>query len=265
MPVKSRKGAEAAALSRAFKNYLANLEKYAKPEQVTEQFDKYLPFAIAFGLERTWINRFSRIPTTPMPGWYYPVGRPFIAYPGRGTGMASRGSGRAHSAGQPGVGVPSLQGMSGGLSGGLQSMSDGLNTMLNSAARTLTSTPPASNTSIRRPQLFGRRRWRLSRRWRQRRRRAWLPLKRATSHEHGSIGRCAAAAGWPGCVPAGRRCHPAAHWAWPGPAGGDPGPGDCRHRRATFGRHRRIYDRTRRPGSARPTWWRRSSAACWTW
>src|SRR5262249_10263965 len=81
MPVRWRKGAEAAALSKAFKNYLQNLEKYAKPEQVTDQFDKYLPWAIAFGLERTWINRFSRIPATPMPGWYYPVGRPFIMGP----------------------------------------------------------------------------------------------------------------------------------------------------------------------------------------
>jgi uncharacterized membrane protein YgcG len=145
MPVKSRQGAEAAALSKAFKNYLTNLEKYAKPEQVTEQFDKYLPFAIAFGLERTWINRFSRIPTTPMPGWYYPVGRPFIAGP-MGMGMATTAAGHGPLP-TTSAGVPSLQGMSDGLSGGLQGMSDGLNTMLNSAARTLTSTPPASNTS----------------------------------------------------------------------------------------------------------------------
>ena len=91
MPVKTRKGAEAAALSQAFKNYLTNLEKYAKPEQVTEQFDKYLPFAIAFGLERTWINRFSRVPTTPMPGWYYPVGRPFGGPLGLGMGLGTAG------------------------------------------------------------------------------------------------------------------------------------------------------------------------------
>jgi uncharacterized membrane protein YgcG len=147
MPVKSRKGAEAAALSKAFKNYLANLEKYAKPEQVTDQFDKYLPFAIAFGLERTWINRFSRIPTTPMPGWYYPVGRPFIAGPMALGTAAAAGRGAVPAGGLGGAGVPSLQGMSTSLSGSLQSMSDGLNTMLNSAARTLTSTPPSSNTS----------------------------------------------------------------------------------------------------------------------
>jgi uncharacterized membrane protein YgcG len=143
MPVKTRKGAEAAALSRAFKNYLVNLEKYAKPEQVTEQFDQYLPFAIAFGLERTWINRFSRIPTTAMPGWYYPVGRPFRAGP---IVAGSRPVGQGAAA-VPATGVPSLQGMSNSLSGGLQSMSDGLNTMLNSASRTLTSTPPSSSSS----------------------------------------------------------------------------------------------------------------------
>ena len=141
MPVKTRKGAEAAALSRAFKNYLSNLEKYAKPEQVTDQFDKYLPWAIAFGLERTWINRFSRIPTTPMPGWYFPVGRTFLG------GPLIAGSGPVGPSTMSGAGVPSLQGMSSSLSGSLQSMSDGLNTMLNSASRTLTSTPPSTSGS----------------------------------------------------------------------------------------------------------------------
>jgi hypothetical protein len=152
MPAKSRKGAEAAALSRAFRNYLANLDKYAQPEQVKDQFEKFLPYAIAFGLERTWINRFSKIPDTPMPGWYFPVGRPYMGragYPGTmGTGLPGSGGvgrGEASPAGTPEM--PTLQGMSDSLSGGLQSMSDGLNTMLNSAARSLTSTPPPANTS----------------------------------------------------------------------------------------------------------------------
>jgi hypothetical protein len=152
MPAKTRKGAEAAALSRAFKKYLMNLEKYADPKQVTDQFEKYLPYAIAFGLEKSWINRFRQIPTTPMPGWYYPVGRPYMGGMG-GTGipgtLGTGGIGGTGGVGTPGGGVelPTLQGMSDSLSGGLQSMSDGLNTMLNSASRTLTSTPPPSNTS----------------------------------------------------------------------------------------------------------------------
>jgi hypothetical protein len=152
MPVKTRKGAEGAALSKAFKTYLANLEKYADPKQVTEQFEKYLPYAIAFGLEKTWINRFSRIPTTPVPGWYFPVGRPYMGRPGvpgntgtMGTGLP--GSGGLGAQGGTGLEMPTLQGMSDSLSGSLQGMSDGLSGMLNSAARTLTSTPPPSNTS----------------------------------------------------------------------------------------------------------------------
>jgi hypothetical protein len=152
MPAKTRKGAEGAALSRAFRNYLANLEKYAKPEEVKDQFEKYLPYAIAFGLERTWINRFRKLPDVPIPGWYYPVGRPYLGRPGypgtMGAGLPGSGGvgrGEAAPAGMPEM--PTLQGMSDSLSGGLQSMSDGLNTMLNSAARIMTSTPPPSNTS----------------------------------------------------------------------------------------------------------------------
>jgi uncharacterized membrane protein YgcG len=148
MPAKTRKGAEAAALSRAFKNYLANLERYADPQTVTDQFARYLPYAIAFGLERSWINRFKRIPETPIPGWYYPVGRPYMTTPGRtttaGTGNMPR---EARPAGVPGTpNVPTLQQASDSLSGGLQGMSDSLNTMLNSAARTMTSTPPSSSS-----------------------------------------------------------------------------------------------------------------------
>ncbi len=152
MPVKTRKGAEAAALSRAFKNYLANLEKYAQPEQVTDQFEKYLPYAIAFGLDKTWINRFAKIPTTPVPGWYYPVGRPYLGRtvtpgtPGTVPAAAALGQGAASSSGA-GMQMPTLQGMSDGLSGGLQGMSNSLSSMLNSASRTLTSTPAPSNTS----------------------------------------------------------------------------------------------------------------------
>ncbi|MCC7358406.1 MAG: DUF2207 domain-containing protein [Anaerolineales bacterium] len=149
MPAKTRKGAEAAALARAFKTYLMNLEKYADPKAVTDQFEKYLPWATVFGLEKSWINRFRQIPTTPMPGWYYPVGRPYL---GRTAGLGAPGTlgtaGPIGAAGSPaGVQVPTLQGMSDSLTGGLQGMSDGLTSMLNSASRTFTAAPPPSTTS----------------------------------------------------------------------------------------------------------------------
>lgn len=138
MPVKSRQGAEATAAWQAFKRYLSNLERYTKIEEATDQFDKYLPYAIAFGIERSWINRFARVNTVPMPGWYYPYGwgRPY--YHGHNQGLPmSGGTGL-------GGGVPSVQGMSDGLAGSLQNMSTGLTSMLNSAASTFRSVPQSS-------------------------------------------------------------------------------------------------------------------------
>jgi len=142
MPVKSRKGAEAAALSRAFKTYLSNLERYADATAVAGQFEQYLPYAIAFGLERSWINRFKRVPSTPPLIWYRPY-RPVMV--GQTTVMG--GAGEAASA-------PSLQSLSDGVSNSLQSMSDGLNGLLNSAARSFTSTPPSSSSSSRGGRSF---------------------------------------------------------------------------------------------------------------
>lgn len=130
MPVKTRHGAEVAAQWQAFKRYLANLERYTKVQEAADQFEKYLPYAIAFGLERSWINRFARVETVPMPMWYRPYG----------WGPYYHGQGRPSSGG--GVGeMPSVQGMSDGLARSLGGMSAGLTSMLNSAASTFSSVP----------------------------------------------------------------------------------------------------------------------------
>ena len=55
---------------RQFKTYLKNIKQYADIEQSGDIFDKYLAYAIAFGLERSFINTFSQSPTTPIPPWY---------------------------------------------------------------------------------------------------------------------------------------------------------------------------------------------------
>ncbi len=137
MPVKTRSGSEAAAAWLAFKRYLSNISRYTKVEEATDQFDKYLPYAIAFGIERSWINRFARIDTVPVPGWYYPYGW------GRSYGPHSTMGGGIGNLGGSG-GVPSVQGMSDGLAGSLQSMSSGLTSMLNSASSTFSSAPQSS-------------------------------------------------------------------------------------------------------------------------
>jgi uncharacterized membrane protein YgcG len=152
MPAKTRKGAEEAAKWNAFREYLRNLEKYDRIEDVSAKFDQFLPYAIAFGIDRSWIRRFSKVSNTGIPIWYYPTYR----------GGYYSGGYRAGSP-LPQVGLPSANdvlpgdlaraGGSGGLdsmardfSGGLESISDGLTKMLNSASNTFTSRPQSSGS-----------------------------------------------------------------------------------------------------------------------
>ncbi len=140
MPAKTRKGAEAAARWGAFKNYLNRIDKLADIGQSGELFERYLPYAIAFGIKDSWIFKFTQQPTTPVPGWYMPYGwtRPVVTGSGGG-----RGGGMARPV-PPGGG---LQGMSDSLAGGLTSMSNGLTSLLNSAGRVMSSAPSSSGRS----------------------------------------------------------------------------------------------------------------------
>lgn len=133
MPRKTRKGAEAAANWLAFKKYLEEIERHADLGKSGEIFEKYLAYAVVFGLERTWIRKFSQTPGTPVPHWYYPV---FIPAAGRRVSGGPAGGG----------GMPSLEGMSGGLTGGLESMSTGLTRMLTSTQSVMQSTKSSSSS-----------------------------------------------------------------------------------------------------------------------
>ena len=145
MPAKTRAGAEEAAKWNAFKEYLRRIETLTDLKSAAGLFDRYLPYAIAFGLEQSWVSKFSKVVTTPIPGWYIPY--PYGGYGGvpagrRGLASPALGHGTAVP-GSPGS-APGLQGMSDNLAGGLQSMSNGLTNMLNSAGRTLGSVPQSS-------------------------------------------------------------------------------------------------------------------------
>jgi uncharacterized membrane protein len=153
MPAKTRTGAEEAAKWNAFREYLRNLERYENLEDAADNFDKYLPYAVAFGIDQAWIRRFSKVSTAAVPIWYYPTYR---------GGHYSRGyrAGTPLSQNLGGGGLPSaadvapgnlaraggggLDSMASGMSGGLDSISSGLSNMLNSAARTMSSKPSSS-------------------------------------------------------------------------------------------------------------------------
>ena len=148
MPRKTPQGAEEAAKWLAFKRYLENIEKHGDLEAVKDKFEDFLPYAVAFGLERRLINQFSAV-DTPAPTWWGPVFIPGRGY-AYGGGMATPSLGESGRppgtlAGEKGK-APSLGDMSKGFGTSLAGMSAGLGAMLTSASTVLTSTPPSSSS-----------------------------------------------------------------------------------------------------------------------
>lgn len=138
MPRRTQAGAEAAAKWEAFRRYLMEVERYQNVEEAKAIFSSYLPYAVAFGLERTWVRKFARV-NTPAPHWYGPwhgggpLRRPYTR---TGGGMiVIPGSGGSSGGGGLSGGIPSLQDVSSGMSGGLQGMSNGLFSMFNEASK----------------------------------------------------------------------------------------------------------------------------------
>lgn len=152
MPARTQTGAEETAKWNAFREYLQNIERYTDLTQATDQFDRYLPYAVAFGLDRAWIGRFSKVANTPLPPWYYPtaMGRPYHRGYGYGQGMGGGLGGGGSANPLPGElarandGPLSLDQMSSQMGAGLSSLSTNLSTMLNTAASTMTSRPSSS-------------------------------------------------------------------------------------------------------------------------
>ncbi len=150
MPAKTRRGAEEAAKWRAFRAYLRNLERYDDVESASQRFAAYLPYAVAFGLDRIWLQRFKQVPMA-LPPWYFPtyLGGPYRGGYRPGTPLSQIPAGR--TSGLPGelarAGDGGLGDLSAGMARGLESMSNGLASMLDSASRVLTSRPQETGGS----------------------------------------------------------------------------------------------------------------------
>lgn len=154
MPAKTQKGAEEAAKWNAFLEYLRHLEKYGDVGSAAQHFDEYLPYAVAFNLDHTWMQRFRNVPNMSVPFWYYPtyLGGPYRRGYIAGTPISSGSPFGGGGAGFPGdlahapTGGASLDQLSGNLSNGLENLSTGLSTMLDSASHALTSRPQSSSS-----------------------------------------------------------------------------------------------------------------------
>lgn len=149
MPRKTPQGAEEAAKWLAFKRYLQSIEQHSDLQVVKDKFEEFLPYAVAFGLERRLIQQFSAV-DAPAPSWWGPVYMPGRVYPYPAGSLAPGGSSASMPPGPlagEGGSAPSLAGMSRGIGASLASMSAGLGDLLNSAGSVLTSAPSSSSRS----------------------------------------------------------------------------------------------------------------------
>ncbi|HJQ10294.1 MAG TPA: DUF2207 domain-containing protein [Gemmatimonadaceae bacterium] len=76
MPARTVEGARARESSLGFKEFLSRVEEDRFKRMITspELFEKYLPYAMAFGVEENWANAFRDIYREP-PQWYTGTGR----------------------------------------------------------------------------------------------------------------------------------------------------------------------------------------------
>src|SRR5699024_3556986 len=119
-----------------FRRYLEDIDQHVNLEESKAIFEKYLPYAVAFGLDSSWIQKFAQT-SAPMPAWFGPMAfggpgryrRPFMPagmwmMPMGGGMRQTRQGGRG--TGGSGGGMPDLQGMSDSAAGGLQGGSDSI-------------------------------------------------------------------------------------------------------------------------------------------
>jgi len=79
MPARTVAGAQARRRVLGFEDFLSRVEgdRMERIEQTPQTFEKYLPFAMALGVEKAWANAFAAICNTP-PTWYHgPPGSTF--------------------------------------------------------------------------------------------------------------------------------------------------------------------------------------------
>jgi uncharacterized membrane protein len=137
MPQRTAKGAQEQRKWQAFRNYLKDLTRFQDMATAKENFEKYLPYAVAFGVEKDWVRRFEGL-TVSSPGWYHPP----IFLPMPGYGPASGGNLSGGLGGGVGAGLGGAGGSGGGFS--LDSISDGLFGSLSNMSSVLTSAPSSS-------------------------------------------------------------------------------------------------------------------------
>jgi Predicted membrane protein (DUF2207) len=118
MPRKTPEGAQAAAIAKSLKNFLTSQEKRIT-DQANKQlfFEKLLPYAVAFGVEKVWAERFKDIDMKE-PDWYQGYGVHAFNSMYLMRALGTTGSSFARSATPVSSSTGHSSGFSGGFSGG---------------------------------------------------------------------------------------------------------------------------------------------------
>jgi len=119
MPARSVKGARALEKARGFEEFLRRVEEERYKRLITspEMFDRFLPFAMAFGVEKKWAKAFEDIYTQP-PSWYVGTGPVTSFNVSHFSSRLADFSGKASSTMSSSPRSSSGSGFSGGSSGG---------------------------------------------------------------------------------------------------------------------------------------------------
>ncbi len=143
---RTRAGAERAARWQAFAKWLKELPEI-NPAEAKAQLEAYLPYAIAFGIEKAFIARWLAIaPDTPPPSWYRATSRYGSMRSSSSTSDRFSWDSMENTGGEGrGGGSYSLDSLADSLTRSLNSFASSLSAMLNATARTLSSSPPSSS------------------------------------------------------------------------------------------------------------------------
>lgn len=148
MPKRTAEGVRQAGQWAAFKRYLSRIREYETEAQAKTLFNRYLPYAVAFGIDQSWVQKFAGV-GVPAPPWFNGEmfgpfggpqtrgGGPVIIMPGPWIGGYGHGHHRGGYVGGGGIG--GAGGTGGGMGGppNLDDVSGSLADMLNRAAETL--------------------------------------------------------------------------------------------------------------------------------
>jgi uncharacterized membrane protein YgcG len=145
---RTRAGAERAARWQAFARWLKALHEI-NPAEAKAQLEAYLPYAIAFGIEKEFLARWLAIaPDTPPPSWY----RSTSSYDSTEITSSTRddfswSSMENTRVEDRGRGSYSLDSLADSLTKSLNSFASNVSDMLNATASTLSSSPPSRSGS----------------------------------------------------------------------------------------------------------------------